>query len=154
MAVPACPGTFRALDEFAHVIGATVNLAAHAVQVDPVLHGEIHTEIIVLVSGHTALAGAEGDCFRRFQPAEPGKHVDVVDVLFHDVVSRQPFPVHPVADHEFEIVPRGLAVAVPQHALVPVNGSTGNFPDKAVHDLLVRFNIGALVVALRAGNHA
>ena len=81
------PRTFCSLDKFADVSGTTINLAAHTMQVDAVFHCEIDAEVIILVARDTALARTETDSFNRFQAAEPCEYIDVVHMLFHDMVS-------------------------------------------------------------------
>ncbi|MPN59584.1 hypothetical protein SDC9_207305 [bioreactor metagenome] len=99
------------------------------------------------------MARTEADCFHGFQSGEPGKHIDIVYMLFHYMVAREPFPVHPVTYHEFEIVPLGLTVAIPQHALIPIDCSTGDLTDKTIHHLLVALHIFTFVVTLCAGHY-
>ncbi len=149
----AGPRAFGSLYEFTHVVGTTINLAAHAVQVDTVLHCEVDAEVIILVTGHTALTGAKADSAHRFQAGEPGKDINVVYMLFYDVITGKPFPVDPVTHHELKIAPSRLAITIPEHALVPVDGSPCDLTDKTIHDLFVGLHITTLVVALCTGYH-
>ena len=55
----AVPATLCALYELAYLAAATVNLAAHRVHVDAVLHGEVCAEEVVLVACDATLTGAE-----------------------------------------------------------------------------------------------
>ena len=54
---------------------------------DTVLHSEVDTEIIILVTGNTALARTETDSLNRFQPAEPSKYVDIMYMLLNNMVA-------------------------------------------------------------------
>ena len=68
------------------------------------------------------------------------------------MVAREPFPVHPVLDHILAIAPTLLTLAIPKHILVPINRATSNLADHALHDLLIRLHIAALVMTLCSGN--
>src|SRR5690606_37818769 len=140
--------------ELADVVGAAVNLATHAVQVNAVFHGEVDAEIVVLIAGNPALARSKSHGTHRFQAGEPGEDIDVVYMLFYNMISRQPFPVDPVTHHKLKIAPSRLTVAIPEHALVPIDRSSGDLTNGSTHDLFVGFHVTSLVVALRTGDHA
>ena len=142
------------MDKLADVVGATVDLTTHTVQVNTVLHREIYAEVVVLITCQTTLTRAEAYCLHGFQAAEPSEYVDVMHMLLDDMVAREPFPVHPVLDHVFAIVPASLTLAIPQHVLVPVNDTTGDLANQTLHDLFVGLHIAALVVTLRTGYDA
>ena len=123
-------------------------------QVDAILHGEVYAEVVVLVACQTTLARAETNGLHGFQSAEPSEHVDVVDVLLNDMVAREPLPVHPVFDHILAVVPASLTLAIPQHVLVPVDVSSCDLADHALHDFLIRLHVAALVMTLCACHNA
>ena len=75
-------------------------------------------------------------------------------VLFDDVVATQPLPVYPVADVPFHVGPSFFTLAIPQHALVPVNVAAGDFADEACLNLLVGLHVATLVMTLCAHYNA
>ena len=152
--VGAAPRSFGSLDEFADVGIAAVDLAAHAVHMNAVVVFEIYAEIVVLIPRHAALAASESGGSFRLITREPVEYVDIVNVLFNDMVSGKPFPVHPVADHPLHVRPTFFTVAVPQHRLIPVDVAAGNFADQTFLHLFIRFYVGALMVTLRSGDNA
>ena len=65
--VVAVPRAFGSLDIFTYIVAASINLTAHAVQMDSVLEFEIDAELVVLVSGYAAVTGAECRSLDRLQ---------------------------------------------------------------------------------------
>src|SRR5262249_13198331 len=90
----------------------------------------------------------------RVSAVDPAHDVEVVDVLLDDVVAAQPGVAVPVVDLESDVAHAGLAVALPQDALVPVAAPGDDIADLAVVQPLDRLDIGELVAALRAGRDA
>ena len=63
--IKAVPGALGSIYDFTHSIGASVNLAAHAVEMNSVLHLEVNAELVVLVAGNAAVTGSETSCLRN-----------------------------------------------------------------------------------------
>lgn len=81
-------------------------LSAVAVEFGVVGEGEFDGEVVkdVSVSGVGAgLSSAEGDGFDRELVFSPEADVDVVDVLFDDVVTGEPGEVEPVFELPFHV---------------------------------------------------
>ena len=68
------------------------------------------------------------------------------------MVTREPFPVHPVTNHPFHVAPTLFTVSIPQHRLVPIYITTSNFTDVTCLDQLVSFHIRTLVMTLSTCN--
>ena len=103
-------------DVLTDVVGTAVDLAAHAQHTGAVLVLELDAEVIedlaeVGVDAHLAATHADG--LHRVPLQGPVGDVDVVDVLFDDVVARQPGEVQPVARLPLHVGPAGLPLAVP-----------------------------------------
>ena len=84
----------------------------------------------------------------------PVGHVEVVDVLFDDVVAGEPGEVEPVTDLPFGV---GHAVGpgfVPESPLVPVDPSRDDLAKRAVVDLFHRGEVVVLVTTLGASDDA
>jgi len=81
--VPGVGVTLGAHDELGDIGDAAVDLVANAVHVDVFLTLELHAEKVELVPGDVPLPPA----------GEPVDHVDVVEVLLHDAIPREPAPV-------------------------------------------------------------
>src|SRR5262249_19306060 len=85
---------------------------------------------------------------------DPAHDVEVVDVLLDDVVAAEPGVAVPVVDLESDVAHAGLAVALPQDALVPVAAAGDDVADLSIGQPLDRLNVGELVAALRSGGDA
>ncbi len=104
---------FGPADVLGHFAGTAVNLPAHTMQVHPVFIHEVDAEIIILISGHPTLPGAERHSALRGHPGEPEEHIQVMHMLLDDMIPGQPGPVHPIADHIFHLRPFGTGLPVP-----------------------------------------
>ena len=118
---------------------------------DTIFHCEINAEVIILVASDTTVARTETYSLDWFQSAEPSEYIYIMYVLLYDMVAGKPFPVYPVLDHIFAIVPFRLTIPIPKHILIPVNRTARDLTDQSFHDLLVRLDITALVMALSTG---
>ena len=90
--------------------------------------------------------------------AKPVADVQVVDVLLDDVIAAEPGEVVPVVHLVFHF---GLLVAVlravanPQAAAVPIDAREQDVADRAVVNLLHRFDVARIVPPLQTdGDHA
>ena len=150
----ALPHTLCALNILTDVVAASVYLAAHAVEMNSVFELEVNAEVVVLVACLTTLAASECSSLDGVLAQHPEEHVDVVHVLLNNMVAREPLPVHPVAYVPFHIAPSWLTVAVPKHALIPVNTSACDFTDETFLNLLEGSNVWTLVMTLCTCHHA
>ena len=150
--VHAIPRTLSTLNNFTNQVTTTIQLAAHTMKMYTVFHFEIDAEVIILVTGDTALTATEAGCLRYFITRHPQEHVDVMYMLFYNMVTREPLPVHPVTNHPFHIAPTLFTASVPQHVLVPIHVTTCNFTDHTCLNLLVGFYIRAFMMTLSTCN--
>src|SRR5262249_5204907 len=107
-------GTFGPHDVFGNIVLTAVDLATHAMEVHPVGEFEVHVKKVVLVSRHPASSSPHPHGLYRMAVCEPVNDIEVVDMLFNDVVARQPGPVDPVTDHPFHVGPFRIPLPVPQ----------------------------------------
>src|SRR4029077_19796855 len=82
----------------------------------------------------------------------PVHDVEIVDVLFDEVIAGKPGEGEPVADLPFDVGHGLAAFAMPEAAVVPVAAGGGDGAEGAVLDALHRFEVAGLVAALRAGD--
>ena len=85
------------------------------------------------------------------EPKHPIHDVQVVDVLFNDVVAGQPGEVIPVAELPLRVAPTGLAGDHPDLAAVPVAFPVDDVSDGAVLQAFDGLPIARHVAPLRAG---
>ena len=78
------------MDLFRDIVRAPGDLAAHAVDMPVVFIHEIDAEVVELVTGGPPVPTTEPDRFHRMTGHEPVGDIDVVDVLFDDVVAAYP----------------------------------------------------------------
>ena len=76
---------------------------------------------------------------RQLVVHEPHSFVEAVDVLFDDMVSRQPGEIQPVANLVFHFGPLWLATAMPQCAGQIIGVNRDDVTDRSIHDALDRF---------------
>ena len=55
-------------------------------KMNTVFHGKIYTEIIILVTGNTTLTRAKPNSRNSLHIREPGKHVQIMYMLFYDMI--------------------------------------------------------------------
>src|SRR5215471_20870698 len=84
----------------------------------------------------------------------PVDHVNIVYMLFYDVIAGEPGEVEPVAHLPFQIAPLWLSVLFPKAALIPVAARRNYVSNSAVVDNFHRFDIAGLVTALCAGSNS
>jgi hypothetical protein len=109
-------------------------------------------EDIAELGGHADLPPAHAHDVLRHGPDRPVHDVDVVDVLLHDVITRQPGEVEPVAALPLHVGHVGLALPDPQVALVPVALRCHDLANLPVVDALDELQVERLVAPLRAGD--
>ena len=132
----------------------TVDLATHAEHVRAVRVFEVDGEVVVdvAVSGiGAALPAAHAHRPHRMGTERPVRHVEVVNVLLHDVVAGEPGEVEPVPDLPLDIGPFGPALMHPESALVPVDLARHDVADRAVVNALHHGLIPDVVTTLRPG---
>ena len=105
-----------------------------------------------MVTSNTALTTTKTGCLGYPITRHPQEYVDIVYMLFYNMVTRQPFPVHPVTNHPFHIAPTLFTVSIPKHGLVPIDITTSDFTDITGLNQLVGFYIRTLVMTLSTCN--
>ncbi len=79
---------------------------------------------------------------------EPIDHVQVVNVLFNDMIATEPIKVVPVVDLIFHFSLIGLAGAHPHSSVVPVSPCDDDIADRAILEPLDRFDISGFMTSL------
>ena len=136
--VPAAvEGAVRSCDVLRDVVLAALDLTAHAHDVDVVGELVIDGELIVALAllglaGPLSAAHSHGP--DRRSTDGPAGHVEVVNVLLADVVTREPAEVVPVVHLVLHLGHAGLALAVPDAAAVPVDVSRHDLADRPFMD--------------------
>ena len=87
--------------------------------VDAIAIIDVAAEEVVLVAGHAAGAASETKERLRGAADKPVGDIEIVHVLFHNVVAGEFGEVEPVARHVFGVTPVALALLDPWHAAVP-----------------------------------
>src|SRR5256886_2201230 len=144
----------RADDPLGDVRRRAVDLAAHRKHVHAVRVLEVDREVIVDVPVRgigAPLTPAHADGLHWMRAERPVRHVDVVDVLLHDVVSRQPREGEPVPDLPLDVGPLRLPRLHPQTALVPINLGRDDVADGAVAQFVLRLEPPPRVLGRQAG---
>src|SRR4030095_355884 len=100
------------------------------------------------------LSSAKAERTYRVAIHRPVDDVDVVYVLFDNVVAGQPRKIEPVAQLPFEIAPLGLAILFPETALGPITARCDDLPNLAVVHQLHRLEVADLMAPLRARSDA
>jgi hypothetical protein len=77
----------------------------------------------------------------RMRAHRPVDDVDVVHVLFDDVIAGEPGEVEPVAQLPLDVAPLGLTILLPEKSLVPCTSRRDDLADRPVLDPLERFQI-------------
>src|SRR6266581_659914 len=152
VSVACAPGAREPLDDPRRRV---LDLAPHALHPRPARILEFDGEVIedVAIGGVGArLAPTHAHRLHGMCAEHPVRHVDVVHVLLHDVVARQPREVEPVPDLPLHVGPRRLTRVHPQAALVPVDLAADEVADAAVVDALDRRAVARVVAPLRAGH--
>ena len=128
-------GAQRPLDVVRVVVGQPVDLAAgveglHAslVLVDG---GEVIKDIPVLGAAAGGAAAEARDAGREAVAGGPAQAVDRVDGLLHDVITRDPREVPPVAHLELHVGPAGLAWLLAEGAAEVVGVDAGDLAELA-----------------------
>jgi len=76
-------------------VPAAVDLAAHRVDMHAVAVVVVHAEEVIHIAGAASCTTTEADRADRRSAAEPVRDVDVMDMLFDEMVARQRDPVLP-----------------------------------------------------------
>src|SRR5699024_4115660 len=83
----------------------------------------------------------------------PVGHINVVDMLFHNVIAAQPGKIIPVAHLVFHLILVWLPWAYPDTRTVPVHLPADNISNLAIADALQCLTIAVLIMTLQANNH-
>ena len=143
--------TMGSAEELTDSIVTSGNLSALAVDVDSVSIIKIDAEEVVLVSGLATCPPTKTDCRDGRPSDEPIGDIEVVDVLFDDVIARELGEVEPISSKVFVVRPGSLTAINPWNRSVPRNGSADDFPNRAVFDLSGVAQIFEFVAPLGSG---
>ena len=146
-----------ALGAAQHLPDPTVSpchLAALAVDVDAIAVVVIDAEEIVLVARDPTGASAHADGGDRGATDEPIGYIEIVDVLFHDVVARHFDEVDPVAQEVVAVGLSRLARGHEGHGAVPHDDTAKDFTDRAGLNLSLIRQVVEGVATLGAGDEA
>ncbi len=155
--IAAVTGAFGAEDGFFDFVVAVIDLAALAEHADAVGVFEFDGEVVVdmaIDGGGTGLAPAEAGGADGVGLEDPVDDIEVMDVLFDDVITAEPGEVVPVAELPFDIGPAGFTVDDPDFATVPVGAGFDDIADGAVLEAFDGFEVTGLVSALGTGGDA
>lgn len=122
---------------------------------DFITHIKFHREMVEDVAvdfGSAGLASSETDGGLGNSSGSPNADIDVVDVLFDDMVAAEPGEVEPVAELPFEIGHIWSAVDAPESALVPVAPHGDDVTDCSVLNSFDGFEILGFVATLGSGD--
>src|SRR4030095_14980841 len=100
---------------------------------------------VTVVLVRPSLASPHAVSFDRAGVQGPVDHVQVVNVLFDDVVAPRPSEIIPIQELPLHVAPFGLAFNYPDYAAIPIRPGINNLSKCAVMDSLNRFLIGLLV---------
>ena len=108
------------------VAGAAGDLAAHGEHMHPVGVLIINREVVIALAAlgltiRDRLTAAHADGFDRVTAQCPAGHVEVVHMLFGDVITAQPEEMVPVADLVLGVAPSRLPFVRPDIAPIPVD---------------------------------
>src|SRR5690606_9555985 len=95
-------------------------------------------DLAVFLTG-TDLTATHALCLYGIRALEPIHYIDIVDVLFGNMVATQPVEVIPVAHLIFHFRLSWLAGSYPYTVIVPVNLAGSNITYHAILRTLVEF---------------
>ncbi len=144
---------FRAMRVFREAVPAVTDLPAIAEQLDAVGVGVLHRMMVVdlavvLVFAH--LSAAEGLGVDRMIVDHPIADVEIMHVLFDDVVAGEPIEVVPVIDLILHFCLLGGAGPDPNASGVEVGPHEHEVADRAIVDLLNHLRVFSLMAQMVA----
>src|SRR6266404_9534042 len=95
----------------------------------------------VAIAGVPWSPRAHADRPDRVPVESPVEYIDVVNVLFDNMVATKPCKAVPIVDLISDIAHARLARSLPQNALIPVTAPAHKFTDGPVVDSLHRFDV-------------
>ncbi len=117
-----------------------------------IFDGEVIENVPELWSGANLAAAHAGRANRMDIAQRPVDNVQVMDVLFANVIAGKPGEVEPVANLPFEVGHLRGSGGVPKTALVPVTAGAGDGAKRPVVDFFHGFEVLGLIAALEAGD--
>lgn len=121
--------------------------------VDVVAEVEIDAEEIELVAGFASSPTAKAECGKRGAAKEPDGDVEIVDVLFDDVITGEFGEIEPIFCHIVGIGLVGCAAFDPRHATIPLDHAAADFTDGSGVDESFVAQVAGGVTALGAADH-
>ena len=143
-------GTGRAGEELAHTARGAGDLAALAMDAHAIAEVIIHAEEVEHVAGVATGPAAEAEGADRRAAQEPDGDVDVMDMLFDDVVTGELGEVEPVTVH---VVGVGVALGAttdPRHGAVPLDHAATERADGAGIDEGLVLHVRGVMATLGA----
>ena len=148
-------GAFGARGALTHRRPIALDLAAVAIHADAVGVFILHSEIVPDLAGPASqlLPAAHAPALDGVGSDDPVADIEVVDVLFANMVAAEPDVVVPVANLAFEVGAAHVA-AMPDRAAVNPIGAQGNdVADRAVLNAFDGLDVTGLMAALGAGGY-
>ena len=102
-------------------------------KMDTVFHYKIDAEIVVLIACDATMTEPN----QRHLLAsirEPCEYINIVNMLFNNMVTDNHFQFTQSRIIYSKSSPSRLPIAIPQHSLIPVNHTSGNFPYRSFHN--------------------
>ena len=143
--------TFAAVGVFGDTVPAITDVAALAEHLRPIRIGELDKVMIEDLSVIDAIADLAPALPLRFNGVrvfKPVRDIQIVYVLFYDVVATQPIEVIPVAHLVFELTLTLLTWTYPYATAIPINTCEVDVTDGTVLEACNGFAIGGLVMTL------
>ena len=146
-------GAVRVLGHAVPTAADVAALAEHLGAVGIGVFQEVMIEDLAEFLARADLAASLAVAVRRRPAHQPVADVQVVDVLFADMVAAQPIKVVPVAHLVLQFALILLPRAHPDAAAVPVDARTNDVADRPVAQAGDRFLVLGFMVALQADGH-
>ena len=155
--IVAIAGTLGADHRFLDLAIAIIHLPALAEHPDTVfilvLDRKMVVNMAVILIG-AGLATAQAVSADRVTLEHPVDDVEIVDVLFDNMVSGKPGKIIPIAELPFHVRPAGLTFDHPDDAAIPISAAIKHLTDGAILQALDGFVIAEEMAALCPGGNA
>ena len=142
----------RAEELLADLVIAALDLPAHAVHDHVVAVVQIDAEEVVLVAALPAGPPAKAQGLHRRPADEPVGHIQIVDVLLHNVVAGHHAEPVPVADQVLRVALAGRPARSSARPAAPPDPPRLDLADRALGERVGVLKVLGLVSSLRAGD--
>ena len=96
-------------------------------------------------------SSAHSLCFNRIGTFKPVDDIQVMDMLFVDMITTKPVKVVPVSHLVFHFCLSGFSLSYPNAIIVPPSIGCSNFSNHVFP--LVKFPVGIYIVTLKSNHH-